>query len=933
MAVNVRLPSLVRTPSGGGADGVRRGWKPSAQGTRADRVDRPGRLTEPPENAMRLLSALIPTRPFAVLCAVAAATTGVLALWLVTGPGEALTGVALAGAAFTAALACFDKSRRLTGRVRWTWRLASLALLSWGLGQVVRPWSASLADVGFMALAPLIAAGLLLVPVPSQSLANRLRTVLDGLMIASSLALVSWVLVLDPMLETGADSLWYPIGDLVVVTIVLFTAARFKQAGGPVTMPLALFGTGVTLAAVADSALARVGPDQPRALIDLGWFAGFLLVALAARRPVRVAVVSEARPLGVLMPYLAVVGALGTSLVEVIQDARVDPFVSWNRSALILLIVGRQLLTLLENRSLTRHLEARVAERTAELRANEQRFEALVQHSSDVVTVVDTNATVLYQSESVSRVFGYNAADLTGRPLTALLDPEDAVHLRDTLRGLADEPYGIRLLELTVRHHDGHLAQAEMTITNLLHNPSVLGLVINTRDVSERKELEDQLIHEAFHDSLTKLANRALFKDRVEQAVLRRNPEDMAVAVLFLDLDGFKEVNDSLGHAAGDQLLIKVAQRLRASVRPEDTVARFGGDEFAVLVEAVAAEHQAEELATRIVEDLEEPLLIDGQEIHVRASIGIATSGSDAEDADQLMRNADLAMYRAKAAGDGGFARYDPQMHTGLVERLQLESDLRRALDTDEQLELHYQPTIDLASGAIVGFEALVRWRHPVRGMVQPGDFITLAEGTGLIRPLGQLVMLEACRQAAAWNADDPHRRLTMSVNVSGCQFDESEDLPAFVAMVLADSGLKPDQLCLEMTESVLMNDTEENLALLVRLKNLGVRLAIDDFGTGYSSLAYLRRFPVDTLKIDRSFVERISGPSEDAVLAHTIVQLGHSLGMSTVAEGIEQYSQLLALRRMGCTLGQGYYFSRPVPAVEAGRLLAQPWPAEVAAA
>jgi diguanylate cyclase (GGDEF)-like protein/PAS domain S-box-containing protein len=579
-------------------------------------------------------------------------------------------------------------------------------------------------------------------------------------------------------------------------------------------------------------------------------------------------------------------------------------------------------LTLLENRSLTRDLEARVAARTAELRASEQRFQALVQHSSDVVTVVDPDSTVLYQSESVTRVFGYGAAALTGRSLAELLDRDSATRLRMSLRQVAVRPYGTVVIEVTMHHRDGRVCQAEMTITNLLDDENVRGLVLNTRDISERKELEEQLVHEAFHDALTKLANRALFKDRVDLSLRRRQNSDASVSVLFLDLDGFKEVNDSLGHAAGDQLLIEVADRLRASVRPEDTVARFGGDEFAVLIESVADSQDAEVVAARIVAGLNGALQIDSQEIHVRASIGIATAGPDAEDTDQLMRNADLAMYHAKAAGDGGFASYDPQMHSGLVERLQLEADLRRALEADE-LELHYQPTIELTTGTVIGFEALVRWRHPSRGLVPPADFIPLAEATGLIRPIGLWVLREACRQAAVWDADDAVRQLTMSVNVSGRQFDRT-DLPATVAAVLAETGLPADRLCLEMTESVLMNDTEENLDLLVRLKNIGVRLAIDDFGTGYSSLSYLRRFPVDTLKIDRSFVERLSEQSDDATLARTIVQLGQSLGLSTVAEGIEQYNQFLALRRMGCELGQGYYFDRPLPAPAATRLLAE---------
>jgi len=898
--------------------------------------------------ALRRLAA----SPIGRLYLVVAAVTIALAIWLVTGLGgpwatQTASNFALAAASLSAAVACLVRATRQTGRLRWTWLLFGFATLSWGMGQVAWLYLESfvgeevpfpsLADIGYFGMAPLISIGLLLVPVGPQTMANRARTVLDGLMIASSLGLVSWVVVLGPLIDAGADSalalfisLWYPMGDVVLVTIVMFMVARSRQ-NGAMPIPLALVGTGLITFSISDSGFAYttiVKTYASGAVLDLGWFLGFLLIMLAAVRPapppIPDAQAADMRPLGVLMPYIAVVGALFTSVLEIFRTGHVDQFVSWNRSAIILLIVGRQLLTLVENRSLTRHLEARVAERTTELREREQRFQALVQHSSDVVTVIDADAVVQYQSESVGRVFGYDAAELTGRPLTTLLDQESFDQVGETVRELIGEPYGVRLLDLTVRHHDGHLAQAEMTITNLLDNPSVLGLVINTRDVSERKELEDQLIHEAFHDSLTKLANRALFKDRVEQALLRRTVAEIPVSVLFLDLDGFKEVNDSLGHAAGDQLLIKVAERLRGSVRPGDTVARFGGDEFAVLIE----NDGAVELARRIVDGLEEPLLIESNEILVRASIGIATAGPDAGDADQLMRNADLAMYRAKATGDGGFAEYDPTMHTGLVERLQLEADLRRALDTDE-LEVHYQPTIDLESGHLVGFEALVRWRHPIRGLVSPSDFIPVAEATGLIRPLGQLVMLQACRQAAAWGANNPDQPLIMSVNVSGAQF-ESEDLPAFVAMVLADSGLSPDRLCLEMTESVLMNDTEENLALLVRLKGLGVRLAIDDFGTGYSSLAYLRQFPVDTLKIDRSFVERIGLPSGDAVLAGTIVQLGQSLSMSTVAEGIESYSQYLALRRMGCTRGQGYYFSQPLPAAEAAGLISRREPATV---
>jgi predicted signal transduction protein with EAL and GGDEF domain len=355
-------------------------------------------------------------------------------------------------------------------------------------------------------------------------------------------------------------------------------------------------------------------------------------------------------------------------------------------------------------------------------------------------------------------------------------------------------------------------------------------------------------------------------------------------------------------------------------------VARLGGDEFAVIVVSPDARSDAEALATRILEHLDEPFSVDGRELHVGAGIGIA-SAADAGDIEQLQRNADLAMYRAKDAGGGVYAAYHPNMHDALVQRLSLADDLRLALERDE-LVLHYQPTVDLADGTIVGFEALVRWNHPERGMVPPLDFIGLAESTGLIVPLGRWVLAEACRQAVAWG-----RPLKMAVNVSVRQF-EAGDLAATVAEVLAETGMPADQLCLEMTESVLLTDTDENLARIVSLKALGVLLAMDDFGTGYSSLAYLRRFPMDVLKIDRSFVDHLgSGAAEDETLVRTIVRLGQRFGMRTVAEGIENAAQVAALRAMNCDLGQGYFLSRPVPAAEATRLLESGLPALSSAA
>jgi len=626
--------------------------------------------------------------------------------------------------------------------------------------------------------------------------------------------------------------------------------------------------------------------------------------------------------MGLFLPYIAVVGAVVVSTVAHLQQGTLDSFAAWCRSFIILALVGRQVLSLLENLSLARHLEARVVERTAELRASEQRFQALVQHSSEVVILVGSDANVEYVSESMTRVFGYSEAHLLGRPLTQILDPDPGVRLREGLAEVSERPYGVLELELTLRHRDGHHCTVQFTITNLLDNPSVGGLVLNTRDISERRQLEDQLVHQAFHDSLTSLANRALFKDRVDHALQRTKRQTPSVAVLFLDLDGFKEVNDSLGHAAGDRLLIQVAERLHSCVRPSDTVARFGGDEFAVLIEDASDDLDVVQVAERVLDGLRQPFEVNGRELHVRGSMGIARMDSDVDGADQLLRNADLAMYRAKAAGRGGFERYDPEMHTELVQRVQLESDLRRALEAGE-LFLQYQPTFDLGSGQIVGAEALARWNHPVRGLVPPTEFIPLAEASGLIRPLGSWVLREACRQAAEWQRSSPPREkpLTLNINLSGRQLQFPEVVDD-VAQALEESGLPPSSLVLEMTESVLMDDNEDVLTILQRIKALGARLAIDDFGTGYSSLSYLHRFPVDMLKIDRSFVERLSHASDNAELARTIVRLGQSLQLVTVAEGVEDSAQFLALRRMGCDVGQGFYFGRPMESEEISRLL-----------
>jgi diguanylate cyclase (GGDEF)-like protein len=424
-------------------------------------------------------------------------------------------------------------------------------------------------------------------------------------------------------------------------------------------------------------------------------------------------------------------------------------------------------------------------------------------------------------------------------------------------------------------------------------------------------------IRHAFNDSLTGLPNRALLLDRLEVALARAEREDQPVSVLFLDLDGFKVVNDSLGHVAGDRLLIDVARRLSDCLRRGDTAARIGGDEFAILLGDIGNPDRAPRVAERVIAALGEPFSVLGREVFVSASIGIAYGQNDAQD---LLRNADVAMYRAKRSGEAGaYATFEPSMHAAVVERLEIEADLRRAIERDE-LVLHYQPIIELASGRVVGLEALLRWAHPRRGLVMPFEFIPLAEETRLILDLGRWVLHEACRQAAQWHADPRMGRPWVSVNVSGLQLLDGS-LDAEVAAALAASALDPASLMLEITETVLVQDVAAAVDRLERLRALGVSIAIDDFGTGYSSLRYIRRFPADILKIAKPFIDDLHDES-DAALVRTIIALADSLGLCTVAEGIEHRQQLARLSELGCTLGQGYLFARPLAAADVIDLL-----------
>jgi diguanylate cyclase (GGDEF)-like protein/PAS domain S-box-containing protein len=556
----------------------------------------------------------------------------------------------------------------------------------------------------------------------------------------------------------------------------------------------------------------------------------------------------------------------------------------------------------------------------------EARFRSLVQNSTDVVMVVDVDSTVRYVSPSVQGVFGYQAEELEGAKLTGLIHPDDKAQVIQFLTPSSrDGATTTQLIESRMRHRDDFWLHIETLRTDLMHDPNVKGIVLNSRDVSERKAFEEQLSHQAFHDSITGLANRALFRDRVEHALERLTRNETPMSVLFMDLDDFKTINDSLGHAAGDRLLGEVGERLRKCLRTPDTAARLGGDEFAILLEDGGEGIGAADVASRILAALEAPFQLDGKEVFIRASIGIATSDSGRpigpEGAEELLRNADVAMYIAKEAGKNRYQIFEPKMHDTALRRLELKADLQRAVD-NEEFDLHFQPVLRLATGEIEGFEALVRWNHPTRGVVMPQDFIPLAEETGLVVPIGSWVLREACARGRELQPVDPgEQSLHVAVNLSARQLQRPE-IVSETARVLLDTGLAPECLVLEITESVMMQDMALSNERLNQLRKLGVKLAVDDFGTGYSSLNYIRRFPVDILKVDKSFVDGVSEGGEESALTAAIIELAGILNLRPVAEGIERADQLEKLLELKCELGQGFYFSEPLPLEDAKGLL-----------
>jgi diguanylate cyclase (GGDEF)-like protein/PAS domain S-box-containing protein len=554
-------------------------------------------------------------------------------------------------------------------------------------------------------------------------------------------------------------------------------------------------------------------------------------------------------------------------------------------------------------------------------RNSEDYFRTLVHSASDVILIVDDSDEIRYASPSAAGVFG--SSELVGTALCGLIGAQDHAELRGLLSRTRDGQDHRDSLGLIAVRADGKPLQVECGCRDLRTDPRVAGLVLTIRDITDRRRLEHDLTHQAYHDGLTGIANRLQFHDRLTHAVVRARRDGSTVGVLFIDLDDFKEVNDALGHTVGDQLLIAVAQRITRTVGPANTVARTGGDEFAVLVEAMDDPAEAERIAARIVAELAGPVEVDdgnggSHVIGGTVSIGVATGGATSGTAE-LQRQADLAMYVAKSEGKNTWQLYRPDLHTSAVERLELRAALNDAADND-QLVVLYQPIVELSTQEMVGMEALVRWQHPTRGLLGPHQFIELAEENGAIVAIGARVLREALRTFVEWRATAPDSPLSyLSVNVSPRQFRT----PGFVDQVrsaLADTGAEPHRLLLEITESLMLRDAEKVWADLRELRAMGIRIAIDDFGTGYSSLSYLRQMPVDVLKIDKSFIDDIVDSVEQRALVEAIISLAGTLRLAVVAEGIEHGAHRRTLLEMGCPYGQGYLFSKPVPPAELAR-------------
>ena len=820
-------------------------------------------------------------------------------------------------------------------RIRRGWTVVAAAVLVYAAGDLAWAWldlvgntpSPSIADVAYVAYYPIIVAALFMFQRASSARRDNLRLTIDSLIVVLGGGIVVWHTLFRPILATlvpdpvsAGLALGYPIGDLVLLFGVAATALRHP----PEIDGRALFALvgGLGLMFVADVGYGQLnlaGTYGFERWPDIVYLSSTLMMALAGYFQAHP---HEADDRGattlsrwlLALPYVALVAgysvlitlALGQVTGELVE-------VLYGAVALTAVVLFRQELVLRENSRL-------IAEQAR--RQSEDRFRALSSNTSDAVVLVDGDGVVADVPPHVARILGLDAAQLIGRSISRLAHADDVARMQAFIADTAAGRSVGAPLEWRVWDRAGVWRQVETVAANLLDDPSVGRIVLTTRDVQERKTLERQLAQVSLHDLLTDLPNRALFRDRIGQALASAADAGRHTTVLSIGMDGFKRVNDSLGHPVGDKVLQEVARRLRDTVGTADTCGRLGGDEFGVLLDGDSTVEDGFAVAARIQAAIRQSVSIDGMPGHLTASLGLVTSAPGEIEAHAVLRRADTARAVARNAGGDRVVVFAPEMQEVAQARLELELDLRRAVDQGEFV-LCYQPIVEIATGELVGAEALVRWDHPTLGRLAPGMFIPLAEESGLIDEIGTWVLETACVEAASWARLAPGRVPRVSINLSAHQLAD----PHFawtVQAAMAHASAAPGWITLELTESMLMRNSAASLEQLHAIRALGVQLAIDDFGTGYSSLAYLEQFPITYLKIDRSFVTPLDDPTRGAGIVHAIVDIAGALNLITVAEGVETAGQLARLRELGCPLAQGYLLSRPLEAAAMADLVAR---------
>jgi diguanylate cyclase (GGDEF)-like protein/PAS domain S-box-containing protein len=807
------------------------------------------------------------------------------------------------------------------GPLQAAWRCMAVALTLYFVGTVIGMLSwlrgidpfPGVADVFYVAFYPAVFAAVYFFIRARAMWIPWGRLVLDAAIFVVGFGAFFWFLVIRPaaaaaeidFIKQALSQSYLALNCVLLLAfgILLLTDASNQR------VPLLLLGGFITMF-LGDIlwALAKVGGGYlPGGLQDLLYVACYLPLSAAAYEQLRTAdrsfraVSAASSSLVHGLPYAAML----VGFLVLVNFARAE---FGGPVAMMTMVVFVLTLLMMVRQGTMLRDDARQRERRA-TQMVEARYASLIAHASDVIMIVTSDGTLRFASPAFERTFGLKPDGVVGHNLLELWEGAD----RELLKAFLDEVSATRegaVGPVEVRVENTPERQTlEIVGSNLTRDPAVQGLALNVRDISERKGLEEQLRELAFHDPLTRLANRNLFRDRVQHSLLLARRARRHIAVMFLDLDDFKNVNDTLGHDAGDRLLKAVAERLVATVRTTDTVARLAGDEFAVLLEGIDGREDLDRPAELLVDALGAPFSVGETDVRVGISVGVALSTPESG-AEELLSNADIAMYNAKAGGKDQYVMFAPEMQEALRERVRLEADIERALAQGEFF-LEYQPVIELRTRSLLGVEALARWRHPERGVLMPKHFIHLAEESGHVIELGRFVLQRACEDWKRWCdevAGGPG--LYVTLNVSGRHLQQG-DLVRDVDHALRSSGLHPGSLVIELTESTMMHNTEANLARLRELKALGVRLAIDDFGTGYSSLAYLHRFPIDILKIDRSFVLRLVTEGEGPELARAVVGLGETLGIDTVAEGIESEAQAAALLTLGCVMGQGFLFAQ----------------------